>query len=100
MNAVLSSTPGRHDHPPQSTHPSQSTPESRPIQDRPSHPVRRVSIVDRAALHLGLALIRWGRRPLELESRERRVVRFEEHTARLERERQWQRWQILNLPHR
>ena len=59
-----------------------------------------MSIVDRAALHLGLALIRWGRRPLETESRQRRVVRFEQHGARLERERLVQRWQILNLPHR
>ena len=97
MNTVLSTTPGRHDHPP---HPSQPTHESRSVPARRSHPVRRMSIVDRAALHLGLALIRWGRRPLETESRQRRVVRFEQHVARLERERQVQRWQILNLPHR
>ena len=97
MNTVLSTTPGRHDHPPQ---PPQPTNESRSVPARPSHPVRRMSIVDRAALYLGLALIRWGRRSLELESRQRRSVRFEQHTARLERERKAQRWQILNLPHR
>ena len=97
MNTVLSTTPGRHDHPP---HPPPPTHEGRSVPARPSHPVRRMSIVDRAALHLGLALIRWGRRPLELETRQRRAVRFEQHIARLERERQAQRWQILNLPHR
>jgi hypothetical protein len=94
MNTVLSTAPGRHDHPPQSTH------ETQPVEHRQSHPVRRVSLVDRAALHLGLALIRWGRRPLELESRERRARHAEQHFARLERERQAQRWQGLNLPPR
>lgn len=100
MNTVLSTTPGRHDHPPHPTQPSEPTNERRSVPARPSHPVRRMGIVDRAALHLGLALIRWGRRPLETESRQRRSVRFEQHTARLERERKAQRWQILNLPHR
>ena len=100
MNTVLSTTPGRHDHPPHPTQPSEPTNKRRSVPARPSPPVRRMSIVDRAALHLGLALIRWGRRPLETASRQRRSVRFEQHTARLERERKAQRWQILNLPHR
>lgn len=100
MKTVLSTTPGRYDHPPHPPQPPRPSHESRSVPARPSHPVRRMSSVDRAALHLGLALIRWGRRPLETESRERRAVRFEQHIARLERERQAQRWQILNLPHR
>lgn len=86
-NAV-STTPGRHDHPPQ------------PWQNRHDRPVRRVSLIDRAALHLGVALIKWGRRPLDVESRERRAHRFEQHIARLERERAAERWVLLNLPPR
>ncbi|WP_394769371.1 hypothetical protein [Lacisediminihabitans sp.] len=84
-NAV-STTPGRHDHPPQ------------PGQYRQERPVRRVSLLDRAALHLGVALIKWGRRPLDVESRERRARRVELHIARLERERATERWIRLNLP--
>ncbi len=99
MKSVQTTAPGRPvnvlpSHPPQSTKVTLS------VQPRQSHPVRRVSLVDRAALHLGLALIRWGRRPLELESRERRASHAEQHLARLERERQAQRWQLLNLPPR
>ncbi|MHC5795526.1 hypothetical protein ACVXZ4_05145 [Lacisediminihabitans sp. FW035] len=99
MKSVLTTAPGRpaYDQPP---HPPHSATETAPVQNRQSHPVRRVTLVDRAALHLGLALIRWGRRPLELESRERRASHAEQHLARLERERQAQRWQLLNLPPR
>jgi len=50
-------------------------------------PVRRVNTLDRLALHLGVALIKWGRRPLAVESRERRANRIEQHLARVERER-------------
>lgn len=39
---------------------------------------RRVGLIDRAALHLGMALIRWGRRPgRELARHERRANRLE-----------------------
>ncbi|TXN29881.1 hypothetical protein [Lacisediminihabitans profunda] len=86
-NAV-STTPGRHDHPPQSR------------QYRRERPARRVSLLDRAALHLGVALIKWGRRPLDVESRERRARRVEQQIARLERERATERWVRLNLPQR
>lgn len=49
-------------------------------------PARTLSIVDRAALHLGMALIRWGRRPgRELARHERRANAFE--LALLHRER-------------
>jgi hypothetical protein len=46
------------------------------------HPVhheqatRRVSVLDRAALHVGVALIKWGRRP-GAPTHERRVNRVE-----------------------
>jgi len=46
-----------------------------------SRPVRRVSLFDRLALHVGLALITWGRRPQTLESRERRANRIEQALA-------------------
>ena len=48
---------------------------------------RRVGIVDRAALHLGIALIKWGRRPGATPARERRVNRVE--LALLHRDRQF-----------
>lgn len=51
------------------------------------HQVRRVGLVDRLALHLGVALVAWSRRPLSYESRERRALHHEMYLARLERER-------------
>ncbi|TFC04768.1 hypothetical protein E3O42_04515 [Cryobacterium adonitolivorans] len=53
MNTQLAPVPGRHDHPPQS------------VRSPETHPVRRVGLVDRAVMHLGIALIRWGRRPVK-----------------------------------
>lgn len=50
---------------------------------------RRVSILDRAALQLGIALIKWGRRPGARAASERRVTRAE--LALLHRERQFAR---------
>ncbi len=71
-----------------------STAPSRLHVDQPSPPhqlypdaVRRVGLLDRAALHLGLALITWGRRPLPAESVERRANRVECELARLARSR-------------
>ncbi len=61
-------------------------------------PVRRVNLLDRIALHVGIALITWGRRPLAIESRERRASRVEQQLARLERERAHERLQRLTLP--
>ena len=71
MNSTLA-TERRHD---SSVHPGQS------------QPVRRVGIIDRAALHLGVALIKWGRRPGATPARERRVNRVE--LALLHRDRQY-----------
>ena len=48
--------------------------------------VRRVGLADRAALHLGVALIKWGRRP-GTPARERRVNQVER--ALLHRDRQF-----------
>ena len=99
MKSVSTTAPGRavYAQPPHPPHPASET---GLVREHRSHPVRRVSLADRAALHLGLALIRWGRQPLELESRERRASHAEQRLARLERERLAQRWQLLNLPQR
>ena len=85
MNTTLTTAPGRHSHPPQ---PSNALP----------HQVRRVALADRIALHLGIALIKWGRRPLSVESRERRATRVEHQLARLERERAAERRLRLITP--
>lgn len=86
MNTTLSTTLGRHEHPPQ------------PVGEQLRHMVRRVGPLDRAALHLGVALITWGRRPLVVESREQRANRAKQHVARLDRERAAERWFHLNVP--
>ncbi len=85
MNTTLS-TPRRHTHPPIELH------------DNQPDLVRRVGLIDRLALHLGVALIKWGRRPLAAESRERRANRIEQQLARLERERLAERALRISQP--
>lgn len=63
----------------------------------PQYEARRVGLTDRLALHLGVALITWGRRPYG-QSRERRANRVEARLAQLAREREYQRQQLLTLP--
>jgi hypothetical protein len=84
MKSLVSTAPGRQDHPPQPNPPLLAT--------------RRVSAVDRLALHLGVALIKWGRRPLSMESRERRASRIEQSLARAARESETERRWILTAP--
>jgi hypothetical protein len=70
MNSTLT-TPSRHT---EQLHPEQH-----------AQQLRRVGLVDRAALHLGVALIKWGRRPRVQTGRERRANGLERalaHTAR------------------
>ena len=91
MNSTLSkytvsTAPGRADHPPS-------------LYPQP-HLARRVNLVDRVALHLGVALIKWGRRPYTVASRERRANRVEQQLARLERERTYERQLRLIAPPR
>jgi hypothetical protein len=59
-----------------------------------------VNLPDRIALHLGLALIKWGRRSRTCESRERRANRIEQRLATEHRERQFERTARLLLPPR
>ncbi|MCU1440937.1 MAG: hypothetical protein JWP85_1934 [Rhodoglobus sp.] len=80
MNATVTTAPGRQDHPPH-----QSSLEHEPYR------ARRVNLLDRVALHVGIALIKWGRRPLAVTSREQRANRVEQQLARLEREREYER---------
>jgi hypothetical protein len=87
MNTQLS-TRGRHDHPPEQKH----------IEI--AHPARSVGLVDRLALHVGVALIKWGRRPSSTESRERRAHRIEQRLAQIARERETERRLLLTLPPR
>ena len=87
MRTTLTTNPGRHDHPPQ------------PISRQP-RPARRVGPIDRLALHIGVALITWGRRPRVSLSFERRATRVEVQLARLARERAWERRARLTLPPR
>jgi len=91
MNATLSTVVDRPDHPPQPLTQPQLSPQA-------SQPVRRVNLVDRVALTVGIALIKWGRRPRAIESRERRASRVEHQLARIERERAFERSQRLTLP--
>ena len=61
----------------------------RRVQHPPPPPVRRVGVVDRLALRVGLALVLWGRRPVRV-----RTERFVTHAelvelARLESARQY-----------
>jgi len=53
MNATLAAPKDRHDHPPEPS----LVDEPRPTA------ARRVGVIDRLALHLGVALITWSRRP-------------------------------------
>jgi hypothetical protein len=81
VNTVLSTTVDKqtHTHPPSSLgHPSSA---------------RTVSLADRVALHLGLALITWSRRPRTAASNSSDALRARRQAAiaRAKREREWQR---------
>ena len=85
MSLNLAPAPGRHDHPPQ------------PVHAPPTHPVRRVGALDRAAMHLGVALIRWGRRPVRASRRERPAPTPESVNALREREQLLDQHLVLKL---
>ena len=75
MNTQLAPVPGRHDHPPQ------------PVRSPDAYPQRRVGLVDRAAMHLGVALIHWGRRPVKARRRARPTLATESLQSRRELDR-------------
>jgi hypothetical protein len=74
MNSTLA-TELRHEHPVQHDLPEQHY-----------QPERRVGLADRAALHLGVALIKWGRRPVTTPQYERRANRLERALAGQQRD--------------
>ncbi|HEY4267615.1 MAG TPA: hypothetical protein VGM94_05435 [Galbitalea sp.] len=76
MNSTLSTVDRRHEQPP----------DRAVVSHQPATSIR-VGVVDRVALHLGIALIKWGRRPVSVESRERRANRIEHQLACIARER-------------
>ena len=78
MKTTMATAPVRQDHPPQ--------PNLDLDLDLESYPVRRVGPLDRAALHLGVALIKWGRRPAKGDPRELRRLATEADEAQRERE--------------
>ncbi|MBG6058020.1 hypothetical protein RCH16_001218 [Cryobacterium sp. MP_M5] len=96
MNTTLSTTPGRHDHPPQ------PRPEQAP--ERPQPRPRRVGPIDRLALHVGVALIKWGRRPGAVRTPAPIAVEAEEWETALrvreERERAVERLRVDLLRYR
>jgi hypothetical protein len=90
MNTVLSTPVDEQNH----THP--------PSRAQLSHP-RRVGLADRVALHLGLALITWSRRPRTVAptpSRDEQRALHARSVERAEREREVERSVRLGLPTR
>ena len=89
MNTTMTATrPGR-----QQQHPPSSTLNTRA-------PARRVGLVDRLALRLGVALVAWSRRPRELDSRDQLARRVQREMSTELRERQAQRLMLQLLPPR
>jgi hypothetical protein len=73
---------GHHDHPPQ---PGHST-ETEHGESSALHRIRPLIALDRAALHLGVALIRWGRRPITRTRRVRTTLSRDAYEAQRQAE--------------
>lgn len=74
------------------------SPASIPSRSRPH--ARRVGLIDRIALRLGVALVAWSRRPRVLDDRVVQERRTHRELSIIERERQWQRMAMQLLPPR
>jgi hypothetical protein len=78
-------------------HPPQSTVEA----PRLSVPTRKVAVLDRIALRLGLALIVWSRRrDSKRPNREQLRANHAHYVATARREREVERSVLLTVPHR
>ncbi|MBX9471325.1 hypothetical protein [Microcella sp.] len=89
MNTTMTAArPGR-----QQQHPPSPT-----ITTRAS--ARRVGLIDRLALRLGVALVAWSRRPRELDSRDQLSRQVQREMSTEQRERQTQRLMLQLLPPR
>jgi hypothetical protein len=95
MNTTLETRPSQHNHPPSAVEQREPVDAFERFEPRP---VRRVGLADRVALRVGVALVTWSRRPLRLETRERRANRVEQHLARLAREHAAERALRLTTP--
>ncbi|MDJ0336149.1 hypothetical protein QMG83_13030 [Salinibacterium sp. G-O1] len=87
MRTTTTTVHGRHIHP-------SPQPVARPL------PPQRVALLDRFALHVGLALIRWGRRSHSSLTHEHGAHRVEQALAIRSRELAWERSARLTLPPR
>ena len=92
MSTTLSSRPSRADRPSQ-----QDRHRHRHLAERPASAARRVSLIDRAALRLGILLITWGRRGNHV-SRAQLAARSELEAGREQRELHAERTLLLNVP--
>ncbi len=61
---------------------------------------RRVRLIDRVALRVGVALVAWSRRPRLLDGRTEVAHRVRLEQSRAERESRWHRQARLLLPPR
>ena len=86
MSTSPSTTTGRHTHPPPA------------VIEHAQRPARRVSALDRLALHLGIALIKWGRRTHAAATRDEVMHRREQQSAQAEREQAAERQFRLTVP--
>ncbi len=87
MSTTMSTRPSRQAHPPKHRH----------LAERTTQPVRRVGLIDQAALRLGLLLIMWGRRANHF-SRAQLSARHEQRVAREQRELRAERMLRLSTP--
>lgn len=79
------------------THPSHPQP-VRPSRPRSRGvPARRIRLIDRIALHVGVALVRWSRRSTVAVQHDRRAARVSQELAREQRELEAQRMLLLML---
>ncbi|KQV24556.1 MULTISPECIES: hypothetical protein [unclassified Microcella] len=79
------------------TRPSHPQP-VRPSRPRTrSVPARRIGLIDRIALHVGIALVQWSRRSTVAVRHDHRATRVNQELAREQRERQMQRTMLLTL---
>jgi len=89
MNTQLVTETGRHQHPPHEVHEtgaSETETQSTVTQTTETQFLRHVGPLDRLALHLGVALIRWGRRPIKADVSKRLAFNLETDAARREME--------------
>ncbi len=88
MNATLQQEAQQHDQ------------QLRPQHEQQYRPVRRVGLVDRVALHVGVALVAWSRRPRAVVTHEGRADQLRLQRDTLVRELAAVRMYYLSTPQR